>query len=286
MSSSSSRPSGTRDVPDVPRPDRRSVGGNQSAAPPQPKAGDLLQFGTINKVAPITSAPTSVFNNKRGDLMSGDSLMSQTAPSPNMISKISHPKTSSEERFTTADRSVSVSGGQLGGHPPTMVHTTSQGGSGSRDGIRSKPGANDSNRASLVNNPGATSLISNMSPPMEPVAPPRVSANSWVAGNTALPSALATARHIKDINRITYPEGIKSPKVELNVNTQKGKFRCVLSVIDIPFGLKKKFILDMIATFCYSSGISARRSQIIFHHSTCLGSNPVLIAPSLLAEDN
>ena len=41
----------------------------------------------------------------------------------------------------------------------------------------------------------------------------------------ALPSALATARHIEDINRITYPEGIKSPKVELNVNTQNGKFR-------------------------------------------------------------
>ena len=53
----------------------------------------------------------------------------------------------------------------------------------------------------------------------------------------ALPSALATARHIEDINRITYPEGIKSPKIELNVNTQKGKFRYVLSVIDIPYGL-------------------------------------------------
>ncbi|KAI9509556.1 eukaryotic translation initiation factor 4G1, eIF4E-binding domain-containing protein, partial [Russula earlei] len=45
--------------------------------------------------------------------------------------------------------------------------------------------------------------------------------------NTAspLPSALATARHIEDINRITYPQGIKGPEVELNVNTQKGKFR-------------------------------------------------------------
>ncbi|KAH9047388.1 eukaryotic translation initiation factor 4G1-domain-containing protein [Lactarius hengduanensis] len=41
----------------------------------------------------------------------------------------------------------------------------------------------------------------------------------------ALPSALATARHIEDLNRITYPEGIKSPKVELNVNAQDGKFR-------------------------------------------------------------
>jgi hypothetical protein len=53
----------------------------------------------------------------------------------------------------------------------------------------------------------------------------------------ALPSTLATARYIEDINRITYPEGIKGPNVELNVNTQRGKFLCVLSAIDIPFGL-------------------------------------------------
>ena len=40
-----------------------------------------------------------------------------------------------------------------------------------------------------------------------------------------LPSALATARHIEDINSITYPQGIKGPKLELNVNIQKGKSR-------------------------------------------------------------
>jgi translation initiation factor 4G len=45
-----------------------------------------------------------------------------------------------------------------------------------------------------------------------------------------LPSALATARHIEDINRITYPQGIKSPRLELNVNTQKGKFRYVCNL--------------------------------------------------------
>jgi translation initiation factor 4G len=38
------------------------------------------------------------------------------------------------------------------------------------------------------------------------------------------PSALATAHHIEDINRITYPQGIKSFRVKLNVNTLKGKF--------------------------------------------------------------
>ncbi|OBZ65381.1 Eukaryotic translation initiation factor 4 gamma [Grifola frondosa] len=40
-----------------------------------------------------------------------------------------------------------------------------------------------------------------------------------------LPSALATARVIEDLGSIAYPEGIKSPKVELNVNAKQGKFR-------------------------------------------------------------
>jgi translation initiation factor 4G len=41
------------------------------------------------------------------------------------------------------------------------------------------------------------------------------------------PSALATSRYIDDIDLITYPQGIKRPSVELNVNTEKGKFRYV-----------------------------------------------------------
>jgi hypothetical protein len=267
MSSNSSRPGDNRNVPYVPDPDGWYVGGSQGTVGPQPKAGDLLQSGTINNVAP----------------------MSRTASIPNAISKISHPKMSSEEPFLAASSnhtSVSVSRGQPGGRSPTMVHTTSQDGTGSRDGIRSKPGANDSDRASVVSNLAATSLISNMGTPMEPVAPLEASANRWVAGSTALPFALATARHIEDINCITYPEGIKSPNVELNVNTQKGKFRCVLAVINIPFWSEHFYILGTIVTFCYSSGISARRSQIIFHHSTQLGSNLELTAPCLLAEDN
>lgn len=42
-----------------------------------------------------------------------------------------------------------------------------------------------------------------------------------------LPSALATARIIEDLHEISYPEGIKSPKVELNASAAKGKFRYV-----------------------------------------------------------
>ena len=42
-----------------------------------------------------------------------------------------------------------------------------------------------------------------------------------------LPSALATARIIEDIGSIQYPEGIQSPKPELNTNAKQGKFRYV-----------------------------------------------------------
>ena len=41
----------------------------------------------------------------------------------------------------------------------------------------------------------------------------------------APPSALATARIIEDLGHISYPEGVISPKPELNVNSKKGKFR-------------------------------------------------------------
>lgn len=41
----------------------------------------------------------------------------------------------------------------------------------------------------------------------------------------ALPSALATARVIEDLDHVSYPEGISSPRPELNTNSKKGKFR-------------------------------------------------------------
>ncbi|KAG1746341.1 ARM repeat-containing protein [Suillus lakei] len=39
------------------------------------------------------------------------------------------------------------------------------------------------------------------------------------------PSALLTARVIEDLNEVAYPEGIKRPDVELNVNVRDGRFR-------------------------------------------------------------
>ncbi|EJF56832.1 hypothetical protein DICSQDRAFT_174514 [Dichomitus squalens LYAD-421 SS1] len=41
----------------------------------------------------------------------------------------------------------------------------------------------------------------------------------------ALPSALTTALIIEDIGSIQYPEGVKSPKPELNINAKQSKFR-------------------------------------------------------------
>jgi hypothetical protein len=84
-----------------------------------------------------------------------------------------------------------------------------------------------------------TSLPSLPSPEHQRKRPRPLNLQTAITSNTppSLPSTLATARYIEDINRITYPEGIKSPNVELNVNAQRGKFRCVLSAIHIPFGL-------------------------------------------------
>ncbi|KLO17689.1 hypothetical protein SCHPADRAFT_156858 [Schizopora paradoxa] len=40
-----------------------------------------------------------------------------------------------------------------------------------------------------------------------------------------LPSALATARHIQDLGQVSYPEGVASPRPDLNMNARDGKFR-------------------------------------------------------------
>ena len=92
-------------------------------------------------------------------------------------------KMSSEERFlASSGRSASVSGGPLGSRPPAMVRTISQSGTG-RDRTRSKRGANDSNRSSVVGSSGPAISVSAMGPP-ESIAPLEVSANRWVASST------------------------------------------------------------------------------------------------------
>jgi translation initiation factor 4G len=90
----------------------------------------------------------------------------------------------SEERFAASTgRSVSVTGGPLGGRPPTMVRTISQSGTG-RERARSKRDTADSSRTSVTGNAGRTMPVSIMGSPMEPVAPLKISANRWVASST------------------------------------------------------------------------------------------------------
>ena len=86
MRQNASMSRGSRDVADAPHPDGWSVVCPRPARS-QPKAGDLSQFGKINKVAPMSFAPTSVFN-KKGDPKSRDSPLSRTASSSNMFSML------------------------------------------------------------------------------------------------------------------------------------------------------------------------------------------------------
>ena len=92
-------------------------------------------------------------------------------------------KMSSDERslVTSADHSTPDSWRPLGGNLLATVRTIGQDGTNRRNRIRTKRGANDSNRASLVSDPGTTSSISNVDPPMEPVVHLEVSTNRWVA---------------------------------------------------------------------------------------------------------
>ena len=83
-----------------------------------------------------------------------------------------------------------------------------------------------------------------------------------------LPSALATARIIEDISEISYPEGIMSPKIELNMNAKQGKFRYVLFTNASLFSLTINLLKATIATSFSSSWPSARRSPILFLPST------------------
>ncbi|TFK23170.1 hypothetical protein FA15DRAFT_670779 [Coprinopsis marcescibilis] len=49
--------------------------------------------------------------------------------------------------------------------------------------------------------------------------------NIQIAKNTPVASALSTARSLESLNSVKYPEGIQSPKPELNENAKPGRFR-------------------------------------------------------------
>lgn len=85
------------------------------------------------------------------------------------------------------------------------------------------------------------------------------------------PSALAAARVIDDLGRVPYPEGIQSPKIELNVNAKNGKFR-----YDNVFRLAHILTSSSgtTETFCFSSWPFARKSPTHSRLSMPSGSSP------------
>lgn len=50
---------------------------------------------------------------------------------------------------------------------------------------------------------------------------------SHTKSNNAAPASLTAARFISDINTVQYPEGVFSPRADLNENAEEGKFRSV-----------------------------------------------------------
>ncbi|KAF7971534.1 hypothetical protein HWV62_20840 [Athelia sp. TMB] len=65
-------------------------GGGRATPRPPPKAGDLSNFGKINKTAPMTFGPTSVFaKGKDGGKPRAESTLSRSSSSSNMFSMLS-----------------------------------------------------------------------------------------------------------------------------------------------------------------------------------------------------
>ncbi|KAG8793450.1 hypothetical protein FRC17_008449, partial [Serendipita sp. 399] len=71
-----------------------------------------------------------------------------------------------------------------------------------------------------------SALPPSLDPKRRPI-PGRLDLSGTTSANLPqpLPSALASARIIEDIGKVSYPEGIKAPSSELNVNAPSGKFR-------------------------------------------------------------
>ena len=70
-------------------PDGWAVAGSGSGPPrPPPKAGDLTNFGKINKTQPMTFGPSSVFAGKKGAENKREAI-SRTNSSSNMFSMFS-----------------------------------------------------------------------------------------------------------------------------------------------------------------------------------------------------
>lgn len=119
MSRGGSRRGGERGQFDQAGPDGWAVaGGANVPARPPPKAGDLSNFGKINKTAPMTFGPSSVFAGKKDTKARAESL-SRTNSSSNMFSMLSqNPELAAEGAGSKSSRppsrKTSVDLGQSG----------------------------------------------------------------------------------------------------------------------------------------------------------------------------
>ncbi|KAG8970749.1 hypothetical protein FRC05_011700 [Tulasnella sp. 425] len=115
------------------------------------------------------------------------------------------------------------------------------------------------NPASVSPKPGSTSL------PTKPILPPITTGGDrprmqrpapgplelssilhWAPPTAGSPSALASARKIDDLDNVTYPEGIKTPSMELK--PEGDKYKCVIVLLmRLGFGYDRDFLLQLIA---------------------------------------
>ncbi|KAF9560955.1 hypothetical protein CPC08DRAFT_455778 [Agrocybe pediades] len=106
MSRGGSRRGGDRSEYAQVGPDGWAVAGSGSGAPrPPPKAGDLSNFGKINKQQPMTFGPSSVFAGKKGADSKRESI-SRTSSSSNMFSMLSAQSADASEAATKAAEPV------------------------------------------------------------------------------------------------------------------------------------------------------------------------------------
>jgi len=106
MSRGGSRRGGNRDVSEAPHPEGWSVAGSTAPARQPPKAGDLSQFGKINKATPMTFGPGSVFAGKKGaDPKNRDPPMTRTpSTSSNMFSMLQNSDAAAEPPTSKGSR--------------------------------------------------------------------------------------------------------------------------------------------------------------------------------------
>jgi len=93
--------------------------------------------------------------------------------------------------------------------------------------LGSTPAYDSSTHSTRDLSESASALPPSRDPTQKRPIPGRLDLSSASASNLPqlLPSVLASARFIDDIGKVSYPEGIKAPSSELNLNATSGQFR-------------------------------------------------------------